>query len=206
MGNKFVYISFIISMFCISNVIAQGDPDAGAQKTQTCSVCHGPNGNSINPMWPKLAGQHPLYTLKQLQNFKSGSRSNPQMTPMVAALSDQDMMDIAAYYASQSPVESQLPSSMENRDVELGEKIYRAGDTTKSIASCMACHGPTATGNPAANFPNLAGQHASYTAAQLQAFKNESRANDTNSVMIDVALKLTNEEIEAVSQYLQGLY
>jgi cytochrome c553 len=206
MGKKFVYLITIISMFYTSGAIAQGNPEAGAQKVQACGFCHGPDGNSMNPIWPKLAGQHPQYIAKQLQDFKSGNRSNPQMSPMTAALSEQDMMDIAEFYASKAPSESKLPDSMEPREVELGERIYRAGDAGKKIASCMACHGPTARGNPAANYPKLAGQHAAYTAAQLQAFKTGARANDANAIMRDVALKLTNEEIEEVSAYLQGLY
>jgi cytochrome c553 len=206
MVNKIVLISCIFSVFLTQQVIAAGDPVAGEQKTQTCSVCHGPNGNSINAVWPKLAGQHSSYTIKQLEDFKSGERANPQMTPMGAALTDQDREDIAAHYAEQTISESQISSSMESRDVELGERIYRAGDISKNLSACMACHGPSAKGNPAANYPSLGGQHAGYTAAQLQAFKTESRNNDTNSVMREVSIKLTNEEIEAVSQYIQGLY
>ena len=206
MINKILYFSCIFLISLGQQAIAAGDPAAGAQKIQTCSVCHGPNGNSINPVWPKLAGQHPNYTVKQLQDFKGGSRANPQMSPMTAALSEQDMEDIAAYYAEQTISESQIPSSVEYRDVELGEKLYRAGDASKDLASCMACHGPSAKGNPAAMYPSLGGQHAAYTAAQLTAFKTEARGNDTNGVMRDIALRMTNEEIQAVSQYLQGLY
>ncbi|NNE37175.1 MAG: cytochrome c4 [Gammaproteobacteria bacterium] len=193
-------------MFYHSATMAQGDPDAGAQKVQSCGICHGADGNSMNPMWPKLAGQHPEYTVKQLNDFKTGNRSNPQMSPMAAALSEQDMMDIAAFYGLQTPAETQVPASMNESEVELGQKVYRAGDATKNLASCMACHGPRGMGNSAAGYPMLAGQHAAYTAAQLQAFKNSSRANDANSVMRDIALKMSDQEIEAVSEYLQGLY
>ncbi len=205
MRNKVVLLSCIISMFHISSAMAQGDPEAGAQKVQSCGICHGADGNSVNPMWPTLAGQHPQYTAKQLNNFKEGSRTNPQMSPMAAALSDQDMLDIAAYYAAQSATQSQLPAGMEDSEVELGETIYRAGNASKNLASCMACHGPSGLGNSAASYPGLAGQHAAYTAAQLQAFKSGSRANDANSMMRDVAMKMTDEEIQAVSRYLQGL-
>jgi cytochrome c553 len=206
MINKIVYFSCFISVFLSHQAIAAGNPEAGAQKTQTCSVCHGPNGNSINPIWPKLAGQHPQYTVKQLQDFKSGARTNPQMSPMATGLFDQDIEDIAAYFSEQPISESPIPASVEYRNVELGERIYRGGNVAKNLASCMACHGPGAKGNPAAMYPSLAGQHAAYTAAQLQAFKTETRNNDTNAVMRDIALKLTNEEIQAVSQYIQGLY
>jgi len=206
MVNKIVYLSCIILVFFCHQVIAAGDPVAGAQKTQVCSVCHGPNGNSVNPMWPKLAAQHAQYTVKQLQDFKGGSRYNPQMSPRAPELSEQDIEDIAAYYAEQTISESQIPSSVEYRDIELGERIYRAGDASKNLAACMTCHGPSAKGNPAAKYPNLSSQHSAYTAAQLQEFKTESRGNDANGVMRDIALKLTIEEIEAVSQYIQGLY
>ncbi len=205
MRNKVVFLSCIISMFYVTTTMAQGDPDAGAQKVQSCGICHGADGNSMNPMWPKLAGQHPQYTVKQLKNFKSGDRSNPQMSPMAAALSDQDMMDIAAYYGSQTASQAQLPAAMEDSEIELGERIYRAGDATKNLASCMACHGPSGLGNGAAAYPALASQHADYTAAQLQAFKNASRDNDASSAMRDVAMKMSDEEIKAVSRYLQGL-
>ena len=121
-------------------------------------------------------------------------------------LSEQDMEDIAAYYAGQELSETAVPASVEFRDVEVGERIHRAGDAVKKLPACMACHGPVAAGNPAAMYPRLNGQHAAYTATQLQAFKNESRDNDANAVMRNIAGKMTNGEIEAVSQYLQGLY
>jgi len=205
MGNKFAYIVSLIMTFTVTQVSAAGDASAGAQKVQTCAVCHGPNGNSVNPVWPKLAAQHPEYTVKQLQNFKNGVRVNPQMTPMAAALSDQDMEDIAAYYAGQTLQESPVPASTDTVVIALGETIYRAGDASSGLAACMACHGPAASGNPVAMYPGLAGQHAAYTTAQLQAFKTEARNNDTNSVMRDIAGKMSNEEIEAVSLFIQGL-
>jgi cytochrome c553 len=116
------------------------------------------------------------------------------------------MEDIAAYYAEQTVTETFIPASIEYKQVELGETIYRAGDADSKLPACMACHGPGAAGNPASMYPSLSGQHAAYTAAQLQVFKTETRNNDTNSVMRDIARKLSNEEIEAVSQYIQGLH
>jgi cytochrome c553 len=205
MTNKIFYLVCIGILISFQYVRAEGNSEAGAQKALACAGCHGQNGNSVNPLWPKLAAQHPQYTVKQLQDFKSGNRSNPQMSPMATALSEQDMEDIAAYYAEQSITEGQIPASVEDRLIELGERIYRAGDINKGLASCMACHGPAGTGNPTAGFPNVASQHSAYTAVQLQAFKTEARNNDTNSVMQDVSLKLTNDEINAVSLYLQGL-
>ncbi len=205
MVNKFAYIVCLIMTLSAARLSAAGDPAAGAQKIQMCAACHGPDGNSINPAWPKLAGQHAEYIVKQLQDFKGGTRVSAQMTPMVAALGIQDMEDIAAYYSSQALQETPLPASVEIKTVTLGETIYRAGNATSSLPACMACHGPGATGNPASMYPGLASQHAAYTSAQLQAFKTEARNNDTSSMMRDVAGKLTNEEIDAVSQYIQGL-
>ena len=205
MVKMFACIISLIITLSATQVFAAGDAAAGAQKVQTCAVCHGAEGNSVNPMWPKLAGQHAEYILKQLQNFKTGARRNPQMSPMAAALGDQDMEDISAYYSTQILNESPIPASVEAVTVELGEKIYRAGDATSKLPSCMACHGPAASGNPAAKYPSLAGQYAAYTTAQLQAFKSEARNNDANNMMRDTAGKLSNEEIEAVSLYLQGL-
>lgn len=212
MVNKFAYIVCLIMPVCAAQVLAAGDPSAGAQKVQMCAGCHGPEGNSLNPAWPKLAGQHAEYIVKQLQDFKDGvqdptkaQRTSPVMAPMTIPLSSQDMEDIAAYYSGQTLQETPLPASVEPKTVTLGETIYRAGDATSGLPACMACHGPGATGNPAAMYPGLAGQHAAYTSAQLQAFKTETRSNDTNNMMRDVAGKLTNEEIDAVSQYIQGL-
>jgi len=206
MSKHFIFTTCLTLMLFTSQTIAAGDPVAGAQKVQMCSVCHGPNGNSMNPAWPSLAGQHTIYIIKQLKDYKSGSRSNPQMTPMAMPLSDQDIEDIAAYYAEQTIQGSPVPASVEYKLVEIGEGVYRAGNHSSNLPSCMACHGPGGNGNPAANYPSLGGQHAAYTAAQLHAFRNEERSNDTSAVMRDVAGKMTVEEIEAVSQYLQGLY
>lgn len=205
MINKIVYACLVLGLYA-GQAAAAGDAAAGAGKIQTCQACHGPEGNSMNPAWPKLAGQHATYTVKQLQDFKGGVRKSPQMTPIAMQLSEQDMEDIAAYYAGQELAEAAVPASVEFRDVEVGERIHRAGDAAKKLPACMACHGPVGSGNPAAVYPRLNGQHAAYTAAQLQAFKNESRDNDANAVMRNIAGKMTNGEIEAVSQYLQGLY
>ncbi|MEX2353141.1 MAG: c-type cytochrome, partial [Gammaproteobacteria bacterium] len=197
MGNKFIYTSCLILILFTGKLLAAGDPEAGAQKVQSCGACHGPNGNSMNPVWPSLAGQHEQYLVKQLKDFKSGARTDPQMAPMAASLSEQDMEDIAAYYAEQELQGGTVPASVEFKLVELGEGIYRAGDASSGLASCMACHSPTGAGNPVAMYPRLNSQHAAYTAAQLQAFKSESRANDINGVMRDIAGRMSNEEIEA---------
>lgn len=182
-------------------VQAAGDPAAGQQKSATCSACHGPDGNSINPLWPKLAGQHAEYARKQLLDFQAGKRENAQMSPMSAPLSAQDIDDLSAYFSTQKiKAGTTAPEHM-----ELGQKLYRAGNAKDGLPACMACHGPNGAGNPAAAYPAVHGQFAEYTSAQLKAFKAEQRANDPNSVMRDIAAKMSVAEIEAVSSYIQGL-
>ena len=195
-------ISGLVLVLSPVTLFAAGDIEAGRQKAAICVVCHGPDGNSANPSWPNLAGQHAEYLIKQLQDYRDGRRKNDQMAPLAMALSDQDIADIAAYYAAQEPrIGQTLPENLEP-----GAHIYRAGDATKGLAACMACHGPTGIGNPAANYPRINAQHAAYTELQLKAFKAEERANDLNGIMRDIAGRMSNETIEAVSDYLQGLH
>lgn len=181
---------------------AAGDPAAGAQKSQTCAACHGPDGNSSSPTWPNLAGQHAEYLSKQLHDFRDGKRANPQMSPMAAQLSDEDIADLAAFYSSKD----HALGAAKPENVDTGQKIYRAGDPKTGLPACMACHGPNGTGNPAALYPVLSGQHAEYTVLQLKAYKTEERNNDQNSTMRTIASKLTNRDIDAISDYLQGLH
>ncbi|MEX0952062.1 MAG: c-type cytochrome [Gammaproteobacteria bacterium] len=181
---------------------ATGDAGRGQEKSQSCAACHGADGNSVNPVWPKLAGQHPDYTVEQLQAFQSGARENAQMSPMVQGLSEQDMRDIAAFYAAQTPkVGSAKPDA-----IELGQKIYRAGNAATGVAACMACHGPAGKGIPGAGYPALAGQHSAYTSAQLKAYRSGTRDHGQASIMQDVAKAMTDAEIEAVAEYINGLY
>ena len=198
--------TFLVAIFILSGtyVHANGDITAGKEKVGLCVACHGQDGNGVDalPNQPRLAGQHAEYAEKQLRDFKNGSRNNPIMAPMVASLSDEDISDISAYYASLKGTIGE--SSPENAAV--GEKLYRAGDADKGLAACMACHGPNGKGNPAAKYPSVYGQYAEYTAIQLKAFKSETRDNDLNSVMRSIAAKMTNEEIEAVSGYIEGLH
>lgn len=197
---------FTILVTCIflsfaATALAAGDPAAGREKSAACAACHNADGNSTNPEWPKLAGQHANYTVKQLQEFKSGERVNPTMNGMAAPLSEQDMEDLAAYYATQ-----QLsPGEADPELVELGESLYRGGKFDTGVPACMACHGATGAGNPAAKFPALAGQHAQYTEVQLKAFRSMERANDAGQMMRNIAVKMTDPEIRAVSSYIQGL-
>ena len=204
--NRSCSVIVILVLWTLSIVwttaLAAGDAAAGQAKSATCTACHSADGNSsMNPQWPKLAGQHPSYTVKQLRNFKDGERNNTQMAPMAANLSDQDMADLAAYYAGQT-----LQPGHANADlVELGETIYRGGDLSRSVPACTGCHGPTGAGNPAAKFPSLAGQHAAYTVLQLNAFRAGERGNDLNGMMRAVAANMTDAQIEAVASYIQGL-
>ncbi|OQX15659.1 MAG: cytochrome c4 [Thiothrix lacustris] len=178
-----------------------GNAEAGKTKSATCVACHGADGNSVNPEWPKLAGQHPSYILKQLMNFKHDERVNALMTPMAKPLSDQDMADLAAYFSSQV----KKPGEADKTKVALGEQIYKGGNNATGVAACAACHGPNGAGNPAANFPAINGQHASYIKLQLTNFRKAQRANDPGKMMRNIAVAMTDAEIEAVAEYMAGL-
>ncbi|MBL0919452.1 MAG: cytochrome c4 [Hydrogenophaga sp.] len=185
------------------NVHAQSaKPDlakGSAAYGNVCVACHAADGNSTTPANPKLAGQHPEYLLKQLQEYKSGKRANAVMQGMAATLSDDDMRNIAHWLASQK----HAPGFASDADlVKLGERIYRGGLADRGIASCAGCHSPNGAGIPS-QYPRLAGQHADYTKTQLEQFRNGTRGN--NPQMRDVAAKMTDREIKAVSDYIAGL-
>ena len=185
-----------------SAALAAGDAAAGKAKAAVCAACHGADGKAIQPAFPNLAGQHAAYIEKQLQDYKSGARVNALMVGQVAALSDQDMADLAAHFSSLASIQS--VASEEN--LALGESIYRGGITNAGIAACSACHGPTGVGNPQANFPVLAGQNTQYIADQLRLFRSGERANDANEMMRGIAHRMTDKEIDAVANYITGLY
>lgn len=185
-----------------SSVMAVGNPQAGQAKAESCAACHGPNGNSPMEAFPNLAGQAASYIVKQLQDYKSGARENALMSPMAAGLSVEDMADIAAYYARQQPTLGAVPEEL----VELGEQIYRGGNPNTGVPACIACHGPSGRGMPAAAWPALSGQHSAYVEEQLHAFANGTRHNDPNEMMRDIAKKMSAEEIRAVSAYVRGLH
>ncbi|MGB5255783.1 MAG: c-type cytochrome [Woeseiaceae bacterium] len=183
--------------------LVNGSVEAGKAKSITCAACHGAEGNSANPVWPNLAGQNAPYTKAQLKAFKDGVRQNALMSSQAMMLSDQDMADLAVYYES-------LPGAVQAiADEKLlirGESLYRGGDKEKGIAACMACHGPTGAGNPAAKYPVLKGQHAAYTALQLRAYADGTRKSaDKVQVMYDIASRLDADDIEALASYVQGL-
>lgn len=164
-----------------------------------CVACHAADGNSSTPANPKLAGQHPEYLVKQLQEYKSGKRQNAIMQGMAATLSDDDMRNIAYWLASQKPAPG---FASDPALVKLGERIYRGGLADRGIAACAGCHSPNGAGIPS-QYPRLAGQHADYTRVQLEHFRNGTRAN--NAQMTGVAAKMTDREIKAVSDYIAGL-
>ena len=180
----------------------QGDAAAGQAKSALCATCHGADGNSELAVNPKLAGQNAAYLLKQMQDYRSGARQDPIMPALLAALSEQDMADIAAWYASQEvTLQGAPPESM-----ELGGALYRAGDRRLGVAACSACHSPSGRGNAPAGFPALGGQHPEYTLKQLQAFRSGARANDLSAMMRATVERLTDRELQALANYLSGLH
>lgn len=183
----------------------QGSAEAGAAKAATCAACHGPGGNSSNPEWPKMAGQGSRYVYEQLLQFKSGQRSNPLMNAQAAALSDQDMRDLAAYYGAQKAA----PGVANPAVVATAQRLYRAGDAGKGLPACSACHGPAGAGVPAAGYPQLGGQHAVYNANRLRAYRAAATTElpaGNYKIMAEVAAKLSDAEIEALASYLNGLH
>lgn len=177
-----------------------GSAEAGAAKAAVCGACHGPGGNgAINPLWPKLAGQHAAYTVKQLSAFKAGSRKDPVMQGQAAGLSTADINDLAAHFAVQKAV----PGVASKDSIAVAEKLYRAGDAVRGVAACAGCHGPAGGGNAAAKYPQISGQNAGYTAAQLKAYRAGART--TGPMMLSISAKLTDAEIAALSSYIAGL-
>ncbi|WP_394129169.1 c-type cytochrome [Shewanella maritima] len=190
-----------------SPVMAEGNIEAGKTKSMMCAACHGADGNSMIDMYPKLAGQHSNYLEKQLKDFRAAAktggsegRMDPVMGGMSMTLSDQDIADISAFYASQqkAPIAvSDVP--------ELGESLYKGGDVARGITACIACHGPDGNGMEAAGFPEVGGQHANYIKIQLNKFRDTNRNNDLNGMMQDVSKKLTDADIEALSKYISSI-
>lgn len=181
---------------------AAGNAEAGKAKAQACFACHGVNGASVTPNFPKLAGQHASYIAKELHDFKNGNRKDPIMTGQAAALSNTDIDDLAAFFAAQKV----SLGGAEKKFVKAGGKIYRGGIKDKKVPACMACHGPTGSGNPAAKFPHLGGQHAVYLAKAMEDFRSGKRTNDPNKMMRDIAGRMSDADIKAVAGYIQGLH
>ncbi|MGE0485168.1 MAG: cytochrome c [Gammaproteobacteria bacterium] len=195
--NLFLFLALL----SLGSVMAAAQAD-GQAKTAVCVACHGADGNSMNPIWPNLAGQHEEYIVAQLKAFKSGARANPSMSPMAATVADEDMATIGAWYRSQTLKIAPLGEV----DVSKGEALYRGGDAERGIPACMACHGPTGAGNGAARFPALSGQHAEYTALQLKAYRDGSRSTDPQEMMRTIAKRLGDDDIEQLSRYISALH
>jgi cytochrome c553 len=195
-------VILILAALVSLNTQAGGDAKAGGALTTVCTACHGQTGNSLAGAFPNIAGQNEKYLLKQLEDIKSGERDVPTMAGQLDAMSDQDLADIAAYYASQERAYGAAKEEL----AELGETIYRAGIPRKGVAACTACHSPTGNGNGPAGFPALAGQWPEYTVAQLKAFQTGDRHNDGDSQMMrSTSMDLNDKEMQAVASYLYGL-
>ncbi len=212
--NKLALVFSAALALVSTHTLAAGDVALGQEKAATCIGCHGVNGNSMLPIFPKLAGQSEAYLLKQLREFKTHDRTDATMAGMVAPLTDADMENISAYYAAQKVTPG---TTKPGANIALGEKIYRGGKKNTGVTACIACHGPKGKGIPAAGFPVLSSQHAAYTAKQLKLFRQDSinaqtgasapsRTNDYEGMMINFTKSLTNEEIDAVSEYIAGLH
>ena len=202
-------LALILSLLASCSVWAQGSIEAGKAKSQTCVACHGADGNSLLGMYPSLAGQHAKYIEKQLKDLKLGmtsggkqGRYDPVMSGMAMPLNEQDMADLAAYYASLPLAHNTTPENV----VEQGKVLYTAGDAERGLAACIACHGPRGNGTELSGFPKISGQHADYIKLQLEKFRDGNRNNDMNAMMRDVAEKLTDEDIDVLSKYVGGLH
>jgi cytochrome c553 len=209
---KHFFLALGLSLALVDGALA-ADPEAGKALTMVCSACHGADGNSAAATFPKLAGQNEKYLLKQLKDIKSGARPVATMIGQLDNMTDDDMANIAAFYASQAGSGGQA----DDAQVALGQKVYRAGNASRGVAACTACHGARGRGNAPAGFPALAGQHAEYTADQLRKFRTGSentleenpngRTNDGDSrIMRDIAAGMTDNEIAAVASYVAGLH
>jgi len=194
-------LSLVAFLGWTSSALAAGSKEAGQAKAATCSACHGMDGNSLNPEWPNLAGQGEIYIIRQLKAFHAGQRQNVLMSPMAATLSDQDMADLAAYFSSQTARGGEADPSK----FKAGQRVYRSGKVNEQVMACAGCHGPDGRGNAPAGFPAIHGQHATYVAAQLRAYKSGARSTDPNQMMRNIAASLSEDEIDAVASFIQGL-
>jgi cytochrome c553 len=193
-----------------------GDPKAGQAKAGACAACHGLDGNSTDPQYPRLAGQHERYIWRQLRLFHSGERQNPMMTPMASPLSEQDMRDIGAFFSTQHSAAGVADDTVikdganaGKKFYQVGEALFRGGRTSDKVPGCIACHGPTGRGNPGPSYPALGGQHAGYTVARLQYFRGggvSGAGANANIVMTDVAKNLSDEDIQGLATYIEGLH
>jgi len=183
--------------------LVDGSIEAGKAKAITCTACHGTEGNSTIPTWPNIAGQSAGYIVTQLNAFKSSSRTDPLMAPQAMMLSDEDMRNVAVYFESLPAAAMAVANPA---TVSKGEALYRGGDADSGTPACLACHGPSGRGNPAANYPALQGQHATYTAKQLNDYASGGRTSDGKTrIMRDISSRLSTDDIAALASYVQGL-
>ena len=215
-------LSCTASILHAEDTVAAGNSAAGKGKASSCASCHGENGNSAVATFPKLAQQHSSYLANQLHAFKEGVRNNPVMSPMAMALSDADMLDIAAYYSAQNisanpapvlppdentdePVDENKAKETLQNLLAVGSNLYRNGNLTSEVSACIACHGPAGEGNKPAAFPALRSQHADYLIQTLADFKSGARSNNPDNMMVMIAKKMSDEEIKAVSYHISTM-
>jgi cytochrome c553 len=201
MQVRVAIVAALAAFTLTATALAEGNVETGATKAAVCSACHGPSGHSTNGQWPNLSGQHASYIVEQLKAFKSGQRVNPAMQPLVAGLSDEDMQDVAAYYASQTEAGLEADPSY----WKAGEKIYRGGVRDQNVPACIACHGPIGRGNAPGKYPALRAQHAEYTLKQLRDYASKERKTGPAGIMQTIAGRLTEEEMRNLASYVQGL-
>ena len=194
-------LSLVAALGCSASAFAAGSVEAGQAKSATCMACHGMDGNSLSPEWPNLASQHTVYIERQLRAFKAGERKNDLMSPMAMILTEEDMADLAAYFSSQQVRGGEADPAK----VALGQRVYRSGNVARGVMACAGCHGPTGLGNPLAGYALIQGQHSVYVANQLRAYTAGARTTDPNQMMRNIAAQLSDEEIDAVASFVQGL-
>ena len=200
-------LSSLLLILCMSGFVQAGesvtaDPVAGQSKTVVCGACHGPDGNSLVPVFPNLAGQGERYLLKQLHEIRDGKRVVPEMTGLLVSLTERDLADIGAYYAGQKAKRLEADPDLAAQ----GEALFRGGKLGQGMPACIGCHSTRGAGIPSAGFPQLSGQHAAYIKKQLMAFREGERTNDGETqVMRTIASKLSNGDIEALAAFIQGL-
>ena len=205
MTKKFAVLTLCVLAYsaAAADGLVEGSAEAGKAKAIVCGACHGPDGNSVNPIWPSIAGQHPSYIVDQLHAFKTGTRTEPLMLGQAMLLSEEDMRNLAVYFSERQVATKFVadPATLDH-----GERLYRGGSRENQTPACIACHGPNGRGNPAAGYPSLKGQYAAYIAKQLREYASGERKSDgVTRVMRDIAAKLSEEDIVAVSSYVQGL-
>ncbi len=212
MIKKVKLVAAILALFAVAGgAYAGGDPKAGKGKSELCQGCHGADGMSVNPECPNLAGQKAGYIIKQVEDFQRGLRHNDTMTAMAGLAGDaQDLKDIAAYFSSLKPMAAKnfmMPPPSNKKSIKKGKKIFMEGNPQNGLYACVNCHGPKGKGKSATNhvFPVIGGQTKDYLAKQLRDFKKGERKNDPANMMVDIAKKLTEKEIDAVSDYLGSL-